>query len=38
VLGIGQGACLALAIFFMVARAPDPGVAASLSAFAQSAG
>jgi CP family cyanate transporter-like MFS transporter len=38
VLGVGQGACLALAIFFMVARAPDPGVAASLSAFAQSAG
>jgi MFS transporter, CP family, cyanate transporter len=38
VLGIGQGACLALAIVFMVARAPDPGVAASLSAFAQSAG
>src|SRR5579863_4876889 len=38
ILGMGQGACLALAIFFMVARAPDPGVAASLSAFAQSAG
>src|SRR5580693_9286081 len=38
VLGIGQGSCLALAIFFMVARAPNPGVAASLSAFAQSAG
>jgi CP family cyanate transporter-like MFS transporter len=38
VLGVGQGACLALAIFFMVARAPDPGVSASLSAFAQSAG
>jgi len=38
VLGIGQGACLGLAIFFMVARAPNPGVAASLSAFAQSAG
>ncbi len=38
VLGIGQGACLGLAIFFMMARAPDPGVAASLSAFAQSAG
>jgi MFS transporter, CP family, cyanate transporter len=38
VLGVGQGACLALAIFFMVARAPDPGAAASLSAFAQSAG
>jgi CP family cyanate transporter-like MFS transporter len=38
VLGIGQGACLGLAIFFMMARAPDPGAAASLSAFAQSAG
>ena len=38
VLGLGQGSCLALAIFFMVARAPDPGAAASLSAFAQSAG
>jgi CP family cyanate transporter-like MFS transporter len=38
VLGIAQGACLALAIFFMMARAPDPGVAASLSAFSQSVG
>jgi CP family cyanate transporter-like MFS transporter len=38
VLGVGQGACLGLAIFFMMARAPDAGVAASLSAFAQSAG
>jgi CP family cyanate transporter-like MFS transporter len=38
VLGLGQGACLALAIFFMMARSPDPGIAASLSAFAQSAG
>ncbi len=38
VLGMGQGACLALAIFFTVARAPDAGAAASLSAFAQSAG
>jgi MFS transporter, CP family, cyanate transporter len=38
VLGLGQGACLALAIFFMVARAPDAGAAASLSAFAQSTG
>jgi MFS transporter, CP family, cyanate transporter len=38
VLGLGQGSCLVLAIFFMVARAPDPGAAASLSAFAQSAG
>ena len=38
ILGIGQGACLSLAIFFMLARAPDPGTAASLSAFSQSAG
>jgi CP family cyanate transporter-like MFS transporter len=38
VLGLGQGACLGLAIFFMMARSPDPGTAASLSAFAQSAG
>jgi MFS transporter, CP family, cyanate transporter len=38
VLGVGQGACLGLAIFFMMARAPDAGTAASLSAFAQSAG
>src|SRR5215469_9333157 len=38
VLGLGQGSCLGLAIFFMVARAPDPGAAASLSTFAQSAG
>jgi CP family cyanate transporter-like MFS transporter len=38
VLGVGQGACLGLAIFFMMARAPDPGAAASLSAFAQSVG
>src|SRR5580658_10341478 len=37
-LGLSQGACLALAIFFMMARAPDAGVAASLSGFAQSAG
>lgn len=38
VLGISQGSCLGLAIFFMMARAPDPGVAASLSAFSQSVG
>jgi CP family cyanate transporter-like MFS transporter len=38
VLGISQGACLGLAIFFMMARAPNPGVAASLAAFSQSAG
>src|SRR5690349_17102965 len=38
VLGVSQGSCLGLAIFFMLARAPDAGVAASLSAFAQSIG
>jgi len=38
VLGVSQGSCLGLAIFFMMARAPDAGVAASLSAFSQSAG
>ncbi len=38
VLGVSQGSCLALAIFFMMARSPDPGVAASLSAFSQSVG
>ena len=38
VLGLGQGAALGLAIFFTMARAPDPRVAASLSGFAQSAG
>jgi CP family cyanate transporter-like MFS transporter len=38
VLGISQGSCLGLAIFFMMARAPNPGVAASLSAFSQSVG
>jgi len=38
VLGVSQGACLGLAIFFMLARAPDAEVAASLSAFAQSVG
>lgn len=37
-LGISQGACLALAIFFTVARAPDSAAAASLSGLAQSAG
>jgi CP family cyanate transporter-like MFS transporter len=37
-LGVSQGSCLGLAIFFMMARAPDAGVAASLSAFAQSVG
>ncbi len=37
-LGLGQGAALALAIFFTVARAPDPVTAASLSGFAQGTG
>lgn len=37
-LGLGQGAALGLAIFFTMARAPDPVIAASLSGFAQSAG
>jgi len=38
VLGVSQGSCLGLAIFFMMARAPDADVAASLSAFSQSVG
>jgi len=38
VLGLGQGASLGLAIFFTMARAPDPRAAASLSGFAQSVG
>jgi CP family cyanate transporter-like MFS transporter len=38
VLGLGQGAALALGIFYTVARAPDPVTSASLSAFAQSLG
>src|SRR5689334_18851313 len=38
VLGVSQGSCLGLAIFFMMARAPDADAAASLSAFAQSVG
>jgi len=37
-LGVSQGACLALAIFFTMARAPDPAAAASLSGLAQSVG
>jgi MFS transporter, CP family, cyanate transporter len=37
-LGLGQGASLGLAIFCTMARAPDPGSAASLSAFAQAVG
>jgi CP family cyanate transporter-like MFS transporter len=38
ILGAGQNAALALAIFFTAARAPHPAAAASLSGFAQSAG
>jgi MFS transporter, CP family, cyanate transporter len=38
ILGFSQGSCLGLAIFFMLARAPDASVAASLSAFSQSVG
>lgn len=37
-LGLGQGAGFGLAIYFTMARAPDPVSAASLSAFAQGAG
>jgi MFS transporter, CP family, cyanate transporter len=37
-LGLGQGASLGLAIFFTMARAPDPVASASLSGFAQSTG
>ncbi|HEY5988710.1 MAG TPA: MFS transporter, partial [Streptosporangiaceae bacterium] len=37
-LGLGQGATLGLAIYFTAARAPDPVVAASLSAFTQGGG
>jgi CP family cyanate transporter-like MFS transporter len=38
VLGIGQGACLALGIYYTMARAANPVMAASLSAFSQGAG
>jgi CP family cyanate transporter-like MFS transporter len=38
VLGFGQGASLSLAVYFTMARAPDPAAAASLSAFAQGVG
>jgi CP family cyanate transporter-like MFS transporter len=38
VLGMSQGSALGLAIFFTVARSPDPVTAASLSAFAQALG
>jgi CP family cyanate transporter-like MFS transporter len=37
-LGLGQGASLGLGIYYTMARAPDPAVAASLSAFAQGIG
>jgi MFS transporter, CP family, cyanate transporter len=37
-LGLGQGGTLGLAIFFTMARAPNPATAASLSGFAQGAG
>jgi MFS transporter, CP family, cyanate transporter len=37
-LGLGQGSTLGLGIFFTMARARDPVVAASLSSFAQGAG
>jgi CP family cyanate transporter-like MFS transporter len=37
-LGVSQGSCLALAIFFTMARAPDSAAAASLSGLAQSVG
>jgi MFS transporter, CP family, cyanate transporter len=37
-LGLGQGASLGLAIFYTVARSPDPVTSASLSGFAQSLG
>jgi CP family cyanate transporter-like MFS transporter len=38
VLGMGQGATLGLAIFFTVARSPDPVTASSLSALSQGGG
>ncbi len=38
ILGAGQNAALALAIYFTTARSPNPATAASLSAFAQAAG
>jgi CP family cyanate transporter-like MFS transporter len=38
ILGAGQNAALALAIFFTAARSPDAATAASLSAFSQAAG
>jgi len=38
ILGAGQGASLGLALYFMVARSPDPVTAASLSGLAQGVG
>jgi len=38
ILGAAQNAALGLAIYFTMARAPDPGTAASLSAIAQAVG
>jgi CP family cyanate transporter-like MFS transporter len=38
ILGAGQNAALALAIFFTAARSPDAATAASLSALAQGVG
>ena len=38
ILGAGQNAALALAIFFTAARSPNAAIAASLSSFAQSVG
>ena len=38
ILGAGQNAALALAIFFTAARSPDAATAASLSGFSQAAG
>jgi MFS transporter, CP family, cyanate transporter len=37
-LGLGQGAGLGLGTYFMMARAPDPATAVSLSGFSQSIG
>jgi CP family cyanate transporter-like MFS transporter len=37
-LGLGQGATLGLGVYYTMARAPDPVLAASLSAFAQGIG
>lgn len=37
-LGLGQGGCIALALFLIAVRLPDPAMATSLSAIAQSVG